>query len=188
VLLQRLLPHLTGFRLLAHHRIEGVLYLDLSAQQCSAACPSCQHRSRAVHSYYRRTVADVPLGGAKTRLRLHVRRFFCRYANCPQRIFTEQFPTLVLVRGRHSRGVCAAFTWAWPALAGARGAGAPAGATDGGAIPRPTAVRDRRPVQVSPSYACAPLGRGSGREPSCSSNCPPSGTPVSLNAAGSTSK
>jgi transposase len=121
VLLHKLLPHLTHFRLLAHHWIEGVLSLDLRARQRSAACPSCRQRSTAVHSGYRRTVADVPLGGAKTRLRLHVRRFFCRYASCPQRIFAEQFPTLVPVRGRHTRGVCVALRHVGIAVGGRAG-------------------------------------------------------------------
>jgi transposase len=102
------LPHLTCFRLLAHHRIDGVWHLDLSARQRSAACPQCRHRSTAVHSAYRRTVADLPMGRTQVLLHLQVRRFFCRHAACPRRIFAKRFPTLVPVRGRHSLGVCAA--------------------------------------------------------------------------------
>jgi transposase len=61
-----------------------------------------------VHSTYRRTVADWPLAGAMLVLHLQVRRFFCRCAACPRRIFAERFPILVPVRGRHSWGVCSA--------------------------------------------------------------------------------
>jgi transposase len=102
-----LLPSLVRFRLLAHHRSHGVIRLDLSARQRSAACPRCQRHSTAVHRAYRRTIADVPLSGAKTVLHLQVRRFFCRCAACPQRIFGERFSRLVPVRGRHSEGAYA---------------------------------------------------------------------------------
>jgi transposase len=104
----RFLPHLTPFRLLAHYWIEGVWHLDLRARRRSAACPCCRHRSTAVHSSYKRTVADMPIAETQVRIHLHVRRFFCRYAACPRRLFAEQFPTLVPVRGRHSLGVCSA--------------------------------------------------------------------------------
>jgi transposase len=121
VSLRLLVPHLTPFHLRAHYWIEGILYLELSGRQRSAVCPSCRQRSTAVHSYYRRTVADVPLGGMKTRLCLRVRRFFCRYASCLRRIFAEQFPTLVPVRGRHTRGVSMALRHVGLAVGGRAG-------------------------------------------------------------------
>jgi hypothetical protein len=102
------LPHLTHFRLRAHRWMGGILHVDLRSRQRSAACPSCRHGSRAVHSSYRCTVADLPLAGARLFLHLQLRRFFCRHAACPRRIFAERFPTLVPVRGRHSLGVCSA--------------------------------------------------------------------------------
>jgi transposase len=108
VSLQRLLLHLARFRLWAHRWMNGMWHVDLSSRRRSAACPNCQHRSRAVHSTYQRTVADLPLVGATLFLHLQVRRFFCRHTTCPRRIFAERFPTLVPVRGRHSRGVCSA--------------------------------------------------------------------------------
>jgi transposase len=120
--LQRLLPHLTHFRLRAPDQIEGVWHLELSVRQRSAACPSCRSRSRAVHSVYRRTVADLPLAGATLVLHLQVRRFFCRHAACPRRIFAERFPSLVPVRGRHSIGVCAALRHVGLAIGGRAGA------------------------------------------------------------------
>lgn len=102
-----LLPHLTLFRLLTYARINGVLHLEVQARRRAAACPQCQHRSTAVHSSYLRTVTDLPLGGAPVRLRVRVRRFFCRSAACAQRIFAERFPALAPSRGRYSAGVYA---------------------------------------------------------------------------------
>jgi transposase len=95
--------------------------MDLSSRRRSAVCPQCQHRSSAVHSLYQRTVADLPLAGATLVLHLEVRRFFCRHTTCPQRIFAERFPTLVPVRGRHSRGVCAALRHVGMAVGGRAG-------------------------------------------------------------------
>jgi hypothetical protein len=65
VSLRKLLPHLTRFRLLAFQRIGGVWHLDLSAWPRSAACPHCRQHSTAVHSVYRRTVADLPIAGTR---------------------------------------------------------------------------------------------------------------------------
>jgi hypothetical protein len=108
VSLSTFLPYLTHFRLRAHRWMVGILRVDLSSRQRSAACPSCQHGSRAVRSSYRCAVADLPLAGARLFLPLQVRRYFCGHAPCPRRIFAEQFPTLVPVRGRHGLGVCSA--------------------------------------------------------------------------------
>ena len=74
-----------------------------------------------MHSVYRRTVADLPLAGATLVLHLQVRRFFCRYATCPRRIFAERFPTLVPVRGRHSLGEYAALRHVGLAVGGRAG-------------------------------------------------------------------
>lgn len=116
------LPHRTRVRLLAHHWIDGGLHLDLSIRGRSAGCPSCQRRSRAMHSAYRRTVADLPLAGAQLVLHRQVRRVFCRHPACPQRMFAERFPTLVPVRGRHSLGACSALRHLGLAVGGRAGA------------------------------------------------------------------
>ena len=105
---QKFLPHLIPFRLLAYAWSDGAWHLDLKARRRSAVCPGCRHRSTAVHSSYRRTVADMPIAGTQVFMHLHVRRFFCRHAAGPRRMFAEPFPTLVPVRGRQSLGVCAA--------------------------------------------------------------------------------
>ena len=119
--LQKFLPHLTPFRLLAYSWSDGVWHLDLRARRHSAVCPCCRHRSTAVHSSYRRTIADMPIAGTRVLIHLQVRRFFCRRAACPRRIFAEQFPTLVLVRGRHSLGVCSALRQVGLAVGGRAG-------------------------------------------------------------------
>jgi transposase len=96
--------------------------VDLSSRRLSAVCPSCQHRSRAGHSTYRRTGADLPMAGATLVLHLQVRRFFCRHASCPRRIVAERVPTLGRARGRHSAGVCSALRHVGLAVGGRAGA------------------------------------------------------------------
>jgi transposase len=96
-------------------------HVDLSCRRRSAVCPSCQQRSRAVHSVYQRTVADLRLAGATLVLHLQVRRFFCRHTAYSRRIFAERFPTLVPVRSRHSLGVYAALRHVGLAVGGRAG-------------------------------------------------------------------
>ncbi len=95
--------------------IEGALFLNLSddlgidhitttvsalvvhvvSTQVISCCPLCGHASDQIHSRYLRVVADVPCGNRPVRLHLEVRKFFCRNANCPRKIFTERLPDLV---------------------------------------------------------------------------------------------
>jgi transposase len=58
-------------------------------------CPGCGTWSEAVHSHYQRTAADLPWGGHSVRLRLRVRKFFCRQPACTRRVFTERLPQIV---------------------------------------------------------------------------------------------
>ena len=98
--------------------IEGALFLNLSddlgidhitttvsalvvhvvSTQVISCCPLCGHASDQIHSRYLRVVADVPCGNRPVRLHLEVRKFFCRNANCPRKIFTERLPDLVQPR------------------------------------------------------------------------------------------
>jgi transposase len=122
VFVHKFLPHLIPFRLLAYAWSDGAWHLDLKARRRSAVCPCCRHRSTAVHSSYRRTIADRPIAGTRVFIHLQVHRFFCRHAACLRRIFAEQFPTLVPVRGRYSLGVCAALRQVGFAVGGRAGA------------------------------------------------------------------
>jgi transposase len=60
----------------------------------TATCPLCQLPSSFVHSHYPRSLCDLPLANFAVRLRLNVRRFFCRTAHCPRRVFAEQLGSL----------------------------------------------------------------------------------------------
>lgn len=74
---------------------EAQLTVEVISTQPCARCPGCGTLSDAVHCQYQRTVHDVPCGGRKVVLRLHARKFVCRRATCPRKVFTERFPELV---------------------------------------------------------------------------------------------
>ena len=47
------------------------------ARASDAACSGCRRRSARVHARYLRQLADLPLGGRRVRIIVHVRRFKC---------------------------------------------------------------------------------------------------------------
>jgi transposase len=116
------LPHLKGLRLAEITTSKEGVILHLHAARRAAPCPSCQRRSRRVHSRYDRTIADLPWGGTTVRLRLRVRRFICQVAACPQRIFAEQLPQLVDRYARRTHRLRDALQQIGLALGGAAGA------------------------------------------------------------------
>jgi transposase len=74
---------------------DQTVLVHLQAISSTAPCPQCGTPSSRVHCRYRRTIADVALGGRHLLLKLHVRKWICREASCPQCIFAERFPGLV---------------------------------------------------------------------------------------------
>jgi transposase len=62
--------------------------------QAGPACPLCTTPAHRLHSYYERTLADLPWAEYRVRLRLRVRKWYCRHPHCRRRIFTERLPTV----------------------------------------------------------------------------------------------
>jgi len=87
-------------RLLTVTMLPGMLCVEASARRRASRCPSCQTLSEHVHSYYTRTVADLPCVGRRVLLKLRVRKFRCRNSRCAQRVFTERFPGFVRPKAR----------------------------------------------------------------------------------------
>jgi transposase len=82
----------------------------------SSPCPLCSTPSYAIHSYYRRKPLELPCLGKAVRLLLSVKKFFCREASCPRKIFTERLPELIEPSSRLTtrfqtvvQAICAAF-------------------------------------------------------------------------------
>jgi transposase len=68
------------------------LVISLKTNQPGAICPLCKQASEHIHSYYQRTLADLPWANLEVKLRVRVRRFFCHTEDCPRWIFTERLP------------------------------------------------------------------------------------------------
>jgi len=121
-LLTKVFPQLKHFHLDDIDITGDTLSISATAKKASARCPLCGRRSRSVHSWYARTVSDLPVSRTVVVLRLRVRRFFCRIPSCPRHIFTERLPELVAPHGRWSQGLRAAVQQIGCALGGEAGA------------------------------------------------------------------
>lgn len=89
-----------GLRVRSISLLSGALSIEASACRRASACPDCHTPSEHVHSYYTRTVADLPCVGRIVTLRLYVRKFRCSNDRCPRRVLSERFPEYVRPRAR----------------------------------------------------------------------------------------
>jgi hypothetical protein len=72
----------------------------VTSHRTSSRCPLCGVSSSSIHSSYRRKPRDLPCAGRPIRLVLTVKKFVCRQAQCPRKIFTERLPDLIEVSSR----------------------------------------------------------------------------------------
>jgi transposase len=96
------LPMFAALQLEMLEVCEHTIILHAASTTTSASCPSCAAISTSVHSAYTRTLADLPWSGWAVRLRLRVRRFFCRTPSCPRTTFVEQIPALTRPHAQHT--------------------------------------------------------------------------------------
>jgi transposase len=89
-----LLPDATRLRLEACEVDDTTAQITLRvcAMQTSVPCPLCTTPTQRIHSHYERTLTDLPWAQYRVRLRLRVRKWFCRNRRCHRRIFTERLP------------------------------------------------------------------------------------------------
>lgn len=76
------------------------LLVRVTSHRQTSLCPLCSTPSSIIHSYYRRKPRDLPCAGRLIRLMLTVKKFVCRMASCPRKIFTERLPDLIEVSSR----------------------------------------------------------------------------------------
>jgi len=80
---------------LIENTIKGdLITLIVHSRSSQVLCPLCQELTCRIHSYYQRTLADLPWAGFKVRLQLQVRRFFCLNPECKRKIFSERLHQL----------------------------------------------------------------------------------------------
>ncbi len=73
---------------------ETDIILVARTRRPSAPCSICGQVATRVHSWYTRSLRDLPWQGLAVRMELHTRRWFCDNSSCPRRIFTERLPTV----------------------------------------------------------------------------------------------
>ena len=118
-----LLPFPDGLEIIAISITMLELQVRVTSNRVSSCCPQCSTSSSAIHSYYRRKPLELPSAGQKVRLLLSVKKFFCRVASCPQKIFTERLPELLEPSSRLTsrlRTIVQAIGGAFNAQGGAR--------------------------------------------------------------------
>src|SRR5258708_429660 len=118
-----LLPDTSCLQLVRLEADEQSLIAIVETTSSEALCPLCQCRSESIHSRYTRVVADLPWAGWAVRLKLHVRRFFCRNQECQGRIFTERLPNVVAPSARRTTRLCDLLTLIGFAMGGEAGNG-----------------------------------------------------------------
>jgi transposase len=102
--LAHLLPKRIALQLDACYLDEAHPHITLfvSSTQTEARCPVCDVPARHIHSHYARTLADLPWSDYGITWRLRIRKFFCRNAICPRRIFTERLPGIAMPWARRT--------------------------------------------------------------------------------------
>jgi len=81
---------------------EGRITIAVRTRRATAICPDCGQPSTRAHSWYRRTVTDLPWQGLAVRLDLHTRRWFCTNPACVRQIFVERLPSVVAPYARRT--------------------------------------------------------------------------------------
>ncbi len=71
------------------------LMISVISTHPTSCCPLCSEPSSSIKCHYHRTLHDVPCGGRRVLLSLTVRKFYCRNAYCPRKVFAERFPAFV---------------------------------------------------------------------------------------------
>lgn len=82
-----------------------VVTLTIKSIRVAARCPLCGTRSKRVHSWYWRSLADLPVSGMHVAIRWHTRSFFCVKRSCERRIFAERLEKLALANSRRTTRV-----------------------------------------------------------------------------------
>src|ERR1700730_10485774 len=69
----------------------GKVIISIVAKRKSGKCPSCCMISSKMHSYYQRSIMDLPMLGKETWISLKARKFFCTNNPCHKKIFPQRF-------------------------------------------------------------------------------------------------
>lgn len=79
------------FEITGWERQDTIIRIAVVSNQRCSKCPGCSVMSSSVHSYYNRSVMDLPMLGYQTWLMLRARKFRCLNSCCERKIFAERF-------------------------------------------------------------------------------------------------
>lgn len=99
---QALLPDPSCLQLGTVEQRDGRILITAVASSSTGHCPACHHVSHSLHSRYSRVLRDLPWQGAAVELRLELRRFRCRFRDCPRVTFAEALPLVCSRFGRQT--------------------------------------------------------------------------------------
>ncbi len=76
---QLLFPDNTGLTCSNVELTAGSVFIQAVSTAACGICQKCHLSYRNIHSYYLRTLADLPWQGQQVTLQVQVRKFFCRH-------------------------------------------------------------------------------------------------------------
>jgi transposase len=98
---QAVLPNAQILTLERVERTEEQFRLFVTVDQVPS-CPMCGRVSRSLHSRYSRCLQDLPWQGLPVQLLVIARRYRCRNAACPRKVFCERLPEVARVHARQT--------------------------------------------------------------------------------------
>jgi transposase len=79
----------------------------MESVQQTVHCPVCNQAAYRVHSFYERTLADLPWADYQIVIKLTVGKFFCDQAECERKIFTERIAAVMAPWARRTQRLAA---------------------------------------------------------------------------------
>ena len=79
------------FDVIAVDRKMDKVTITVASKQHGSDCPICGIKSAKVHSYYTRSLMDLPMLGHESWIKLRARKYYCYNETCSGRVFTERF-------------------------------------------------------------------------------------------------
>lgn len=101
---------LPGFKINEIRKDQGCIHIDAQSLTNTAYCPSCHHGSDRVHSYYHRTLKEIPIAEYIVQLHLTVQRFRCLNPKCERKTFAESLTGLALKYAQRTQRVTCSCT------------------------------------------------------------------------------
>lgn len=112
---------LPGFKIDEICEEQNCLCIQAQCLTQIAPCPSCQHNSNRIHSYYHRTLKDLPIADHPVQLHLTVQRFRCLNQACARKTFAESLTGLALKHAQRTQRFTSASTALGMTLGGEAG-------------------------------------------------------------------